>query len=152
MVRRVTTKSVVEEAQSIGLGMGEACAVSPQDASVWWGQLWRAAFDDALSAMMIVDADCNIVAINRAMEEMTGWSEGSALGRGCWELPGFGGGECSSLEGDCRALAGKKAAGTRTARRSRVTSKREGEPCVEHLPLHASTQATGYRLVTASEA
>ncbi|MBI3978777.1 MAG: GAF domain-containing protein [Chloroflexi bacterium] len=59
----------------------------------------KAIFDNASDGILIVDQDRRVVAINHAMERLTGWQAGEALGRFCGEV-------CQSSDGDGISLCG----------------------------------------------
>ncbi len=83
-------------------------------------QLWRSIFDFAPMPMMVVDADHRIVAFNRALETLTGWSAERAIGRPCWTVCGCSDPWCAGpREGADCPMAGRHG---KSSRRGRVVA------------------------------
>ncbi len=69
---------------------------------------FKAAFDSAGDAMMIVDGDRRIVAFNHASEKLTGWQGEQAVGQHCWEIYLCGNGSTAGQRGYPCPMAGKQ--------------------------------------------
>lgn len=97
---------------------------------------FKAAFDNAGEAMMIVDRDQRIVAFNHASEKLTGWQREQAVERHCWEVFLCGNGSTAGQNGHFCPLAEKEESAGSSLQHTFTTGEgREVTVSMSHAPL-----------------
>ena len=71
-------------------------------------RLFEAAFDSVGDAMMIIDDSYRIIAFNNALEKLTGWRRGQALGQHCYKVCCCGDIKTTGPDNSTCPLLGKK--------------------------------------------
>ena len=89
-------------------------------------QQTQAIIDASADGVMLVDAERRILQFNPAAERLTGWTEGEALGRHCWEIfgcPGETAEEAAEHEGVCPLTLALQANSAESSTEMRVYSR-----------------------------